>query len=165
MSKHFQKTNMVVALYLALLIMTGSSQSVLAGKLDPCTLLTPAEIQEVVGKPVAEGHLNEHASATVGKPCEFKVGDSGSFSLWIGENTTNTHDKVYEALQKQGAKLSDAPGIGDQSFYMEPGYGMLQLNTWKGSTYFIITLMVPGATVEQEMPMASALMKKILEKL
>ena len=33
-----------------------------------------------------------------------------------------------------------------RSFYASPGYGMTQLNTFKGPMYIIITLLVPEAT-------------------
>ena len=62
-------------------------------------------------------------------------------------------------------KTADAPGIGDKSFFAFPGYGMAQLNTFKGAYYVIMTLMVPGLTEDQHKAPAEKLMKKLLPKL
>jgi hypothetical protein len=59
----------------------------------------------------------------------------------------------------------EVKGIGDRAFFTSPGYGMVQLNTFKGSYYAIITLMVPGASPEKVKAAAEQLMKKALLKL
>ena len=135
-------------------------------KVDPCSLLTKAEIQEILGKPVSDGKLNTKANAAVGLPCEFTVGDYGVVSILAVEAMpSNAPDKVMESLKKMNIQVADAPGIGDRSFFADMGYGMLQLNTWKGLNYLILTLSVPGATEAQQKAAAGKLMGKILPRL
>jgi hypothetical protein len=66
-------------------------------------------------------------------------------------------------LKKMKIAVSDAPGIGDRSFFSSPGYGMMQLNTFKGSKYLIITMLVPGAA--EKKTSAEKLMRKALTKI
>jgi hypothetical protein len=54
---------------------------------------------------------------------------------------------------------------GTRSFYASPGYGMTQLNTFKGPTYIIITLLVPEATELAQKAAAEKLMRKVLSRL
>ncbi len=135
-------------------------------KIDPCSLLTKAEIQDALGKPVKDGKLNTKANPVVGQPCEYVVGDYGAFSILV--KTTGpgeTADKIMAGLAKSGMKTADAPGIGDKSFFAFPGYGMLQLNTFKGTQYAIMTLLVPGLTEDAQKAPAEKLMKLVLPKL
>jgi len=53
---------------------------------------------------------------------------------------------------------------GTRSFYASPGYGMTQLNTFKGPT-IIITLLVPDATELAQKAAAEKLMRKVLPRL
>ncbi len=134
-------------------------------KVDPCSLLTKEEIQEALGKPVKDGKLNTKANPAVGIPCEYVVGDYGAFSILVKPlGPVETPDKIQSMLGKM-MKTSDAPGIGDKSFFAFPGYGMVQLNTFKGRTYVIMTLMVPGLSEDQHKAPAEKLMKKVLPKL
>jgi hypothetical protein len=49
-----------------------------------------------------------------------------------------------------------AGAVGDRSLFSNQRDGMIQLNTFKGDKYLIITMLVPGA--------AAALMHKALKK-
>ncbi len=135
-------------------------------KIDACTLLTKAEIQAVIGQNVGDGKLNAGANPAVGLPCEYVIGSSGVFSLLVkAVGPGETADKVMGELKKMKIAVSDAPGIGDRSFFSSPGYGMLQLNTFKGSKYLIITMLVPGATETAQKAGAEKLMRKALTKI
>jgi hypothetical protein len=137
-----------------------------AAPFDSCSLVTKAEIQEAVGQPVQDGKPNAKANPAVGTPCEYAIAPYGSVSvLWVKSTPGQTAEKTLAEMKKAGMKVSDAPGIGDRSFWMDPGYGMLQLNTWKGSAYLIVTLMVPGATESQQKTAAEKVMKKALTRL
>ena len=154
----------MIASLAALPVLAGYAAA--AKPIDACSLLTKEEIQAAVGKPAEAGKPNTRANVAGGSLCDFKVGDYGSVGVMtVPVGSANTYDKTLAGLKKMGTKTEDAPGIGDHSFFAYPGYGMIQLNTWKGSLYIIITLIVPGATEAQEKPMAEKLMGKILEKL
>lgn len=53
------------------------------GKVDPCTLVSKAEIQEAIGVKVGDGVLNKKANQAVGFPCEFKVEPYGAVSFLV----------------------------------------------------------------------------------
>jgi len=134
-------------------------------EIDPCALLTKAEIQEALGKPAGDGKPNTAANPAVGIPCQYVVGDYGSFSILVKPlGPVETPDKIQSMLGKM-MKTADAPGIGDKSFFAFPGYGMVQLNTFKGAYYVIMTLMVPGLSEDAHKAPAEKLMKKLLLKL
>jgi hypothetical protein len=145
-------------------IFTGITAAQDTQKIDPCSLLSKADIKAAVGQEVSDGKLNTKANQAVGSPCEYKVGDYGAFSILVktagpGENA----DKVSSELKKMNISVSDATaGIGDRSFFSSPGYGMIQLNTFKGTKYLIITMLVPGATEAAQKAAAEKLMIKAL---
>lgn len=135
-------------------------------KIDPCSMLTKTEIQEILGKPVQDGKLNTNANPAVGQPCQYVVGDYGAFSILIKPlGAGETPARIQDALNKSKMKTVDAPGIGDKSFFAFPGYGMIQLNTFKGTQYILITLMIPGLSEDATKAGAEKLMKKILPKI
>ncbi|HMK65857.1 MAG TPA: hypothetical protein VK564_08675 [Thermodesulfobacteriota bacterium] len=133
---------------------------------DSCSLLTKADIQAVVGQPVGDGKLNMKANPAVGRPCEYIIGTSGVFSiLMTAVRPGETPAKIRAELQKHKIAVSDAPGMADGSFFSSPGYGMIQLNSFKGSKYLIITMMIPGANEATQKTAAEKLMKKALTKI
>lgn len=133
---------------------------------DPCTLLTKQEIQDVIGQPVGDGKPNMNANAAVGRPCEFKVGDYGVFSLLVKAAGPGENAKTGMAqLAKMGISSTEIAGLGDGSFSFDAGYGMLSFNTFKGSTYLVITMLVPGMGADTLRTCAGQLMRKALAKL
>ena len=124
---------MMVALVFAF---TGVGLAQEAQKIDACTLLTKAEIQAALGQEVGAGKLNEKANPLVGQPCEYKVGGYGVFSILVKTaGAGETADKVAAEFKKRKIAVSDAGAVGDKSFFSSPGYGMIQLNTFKGDKY------------------------------
>jgi hypothetical protein len=84
-------------------------------------------------------------------PCENVVGDYEAFSILIKSvGPAETADKTMADLRKMKIAVSHTLGIGDRSFFSSPGYRMIQLNTFKGSHYLIITMMLPGVAEEAE---------------
>jgi len=133
---------------------------------DPCALLTQAEIQEALGKPVKAGTLKTHATPAAGADCTFVVADFGSFNilvkpLYAGE----TPERIKAQFAKMKMKPVDLPHVGDSSFFTSPGFGMTQLQTFKGSKYILFTLLVPGATEPAQQAAAAKLMRKLLPRL
>ena len=103
-------------------------------KIDACTWLTKAEIQAAIGKNVSDGKLNTKANPAVGVPCEYVIDYYGAFSILVkAVGPGETADKVMAELKKMKIAVADAPGTGDRSFFSSPGYGMIRLNTFKGS--------------------------------
>ena len=157
---------MLSVAFVSVMAVAGQTASGTLKSPDPCSLLTKEEIQEVLGQPVQAGKLNTTANASVGQPCEFKVGDYGVFSLLIkkvgpGENA----ESGMAQLRKMGKACAQIAGLGDGSFSFDAGYGMLSLNTFKGSAYLIITMLVPGMAEDAGKACAEKLMRKVLAKL
>jgi hypothetical protein len=149
-------------LILPLFIPMASAQQSKTKKLEPCSLATKAEIQEALGMSVSDGKLN----ATNPTLCDHKVGELGALSFFVRQNDPkDAPDKIVAELKKQNIQTTDLKGVGDRSFFSAPGYGMIQLQTFKGSTYIIITLLVPGTAEAKGKAMAEKLMQKIVSKL
>jgi hypothetical protein len=161
-----KKTTFIKSILFTISIAFCFTTAAVAQQMDACGLLTKSEIQAAVGQNVGEGKLNKTANPAVGAPCEYKVGDSGAFSILIkAVGPGETPDKVKSELQKRKIAVSEAPGLGDGSFFSSPGYGMIQLNTFKGSKYLIITILLPGATEAVQKTAAEKLMRKALTKI
>jgi hypothetical protein len=133
-----------------------------AKKLDPCTLVSKADVQQVVGQNVTGPTPNKSNAAV----CDFKVGDLGALGFAAQQQRPGeTPDATMAALKKMNMPVTEAKGIGDRAFFASPGYGMTQLNAYKGSNYIIITLLIPGAPEAKQKAVAEALMLKALSKL
>ena len=155
----------LLSLFSAVIVRAGQTGAG-AKKIDPCSLLTKAEIQAAVGQDVQDGKLNTKANAAVGQPCDYVVGAFGAFSLLVRSiGPGDTADKTLAGLKKMNMKTADAPGLGDRSFFAFPGYGMLQLNTFKGGYNVIMTLLIPGASEENQKAAAAKLMQTVLTRL
>jgi hypothetical protein len=134
--------------------------------LNPCSLLTEAEIKEVIGKPVQAGKLNAGVNPAVGSNCNYIVADFGSFNVLVKPlQTYETPQLIRAQFAKMKMTPTDLPKVGDSSFFTSPGYGMVQLHTFKSSKYILFTLLVPGLTEPAVRPMAEKLMRKLLSKL
>ncbi len=134
----------------------------MARRIDTCKLVTKAEVQLAVGLPVADPKPNAGNPAL----CDFKVGDYGVVGFAVQPSRPGeTPDRIFSETAKRKMQPVEAPGIGDRSFFTSPGYGMVQLNTFKGSNYVILTLLVPGASPQKVKAAAEQLMKKALLKL
>lgn len=149
----------------AILFLSGLAVAQSPKTMDPCSILTKAEIKAAIGQNIGDGKLTGSGNPASGAPCQYTVGSGGVFSI-LSKTTSpgETAAKVMEELKKRKITVSDAPGIGDRSFYSNPGYGMVQLNTFKGSQYLIITMLVPGLTEAAQKTAATTLMNKALKK-
>jgi hypothetical protein len=166
MNQSIRMTRTVLMAMAAVLCFTGVAAAQGAQKIDACTLLTKAQIQAAVGQNVGDGKPNANANPAVGTSCQYVIGDYGSFSILIkAAGPGETADKMMAELTKMKIAVSDAPGIGDRSFFSSPGYGMLQLNTFKSSKYLIITMLVPNATEAAQKVAAEKLMREALTKI
>lgn len=133
---------------------------------DPCSLLTQAEIQAALGKPVQAGKLNTGVNPAVGSNCNYIVADYGSFNVLLKPlGYSETPERVKAQFAKMKMNPVDLPNVGDSSFFTSPGYGMTQLQTFKGSKYILFTLMVPGAKETAQQAAAAKLMRTLLSRI
>lgn len=156
-------------LLLMILIMTilPSKQAPAAGKaFDPCSLLTPAEIQAVVGKPVKAGTPKVQRNQLSGADCTYVIDNFGSCNALLKPlQSGETPEKMKAIFAKMNMKPVDLPGVGDASFFTSPGFEMVQLHTFKSGKYVLITLLVPGLKEPAVRPLAAKLMKTLLPRL
>jgi hypothetical protein len=142
---------------------TGSAA---AKAVDPCALLTQAEIQEVLGTPAQAGKLKANPNQAAEADCSYTIGDYGTFNLLLKPiSASETPDRIYAEFKKRKIAGAELPGVGDRSFYINPGYGMTQLFTFKGERYILITMLVPGSTEPTQQAAAAKLMRKLLPRL
>ena len=128
----------------------------------PCALLSKADVEHALGGQVSDPKPN----ATNAAVCDIKVGDYGVLNLMRQPSTPGvTPDRIMLELKKRKIPVTELAGLGDRSFFASPGYGMTQLNTFKGSNYLIITLMIPGAGEDKQKAAAQKVMSKVLAKL
>jgi hypothetical protein len=130
-------------------------------RVDPCSLLTKADIKEASGVESTGGTPNKNNAAV----CDFGLGGAGVLGVSLPPGGPDaTPDKIAAELGKRGMKTEDAPGVGDRAFFAAMGYGMTQLNAFKGRSYVIITIMLPGSTETKTRDVATRLMNKALAK-
>ena len=133
---------------------------------DPCSLLTPAEIQAIVGKPVQAGKLKAQANPVSGADCNYIIDGFGSFNVLVRPlQTYDTLDRIKAAFAKMNMKPTDLPGVGDASFFTSPGFEMVQLHTFKGGKYILFTILVPGLKEAAVRPMAEKLMRTVVTRI
>jgi len=159
-----RKLIFVISIFLLLAAAALPQQSKTAApkKPDSCALVTKAEIQEAVGGTVADGAPNTGNSAM----CDYKVGDYGAISFWRRQaGPDDTADKMMAELKKRNIEFAEAKGIGDRSLFVSPGYGMVSLNTFKGTSYIILTALIPGAAEPKTKAICEKLMQKALTRL
>jgi hypothetical protein len=126
----------------------------------PCSLLTIADIKEAAGSDATGGIVNK-LNATV---CDYKVGAGGVLGVSVPPGAGASPDTIIAALNKQNIKTENAAGVGDRAFFAAMGYGMIQLNAFKGGRYVIVTLMLPGSDEAKTKGVAVKLMTKALAK-
>lgn len=133
---------------------------------DPCSLLTPAEIQAVVGKPIKPGTPKVQSNPLAGSDCTYIVGDFGSLNVLSKPLQSGETAELFKA---QFAKMKmapvDLPGVGEAAFYTSPGFSMVQLHAIKAGKYLLITLLVPGLNEQAVRPLAAKLMKTIVSRI
>lgn len=132
-----------------------------AGKLDPCALVTKADIEQAAGATATDGKLN----ARNREVCDYQVGSGGVVNFVIrqagpGENA----DKIMSELAKRKIATTETKGIGDRAFFASMGYGMVQLNAFKGAHYLIVTALLPTSAEAKTKTVCEQLARKALAK-
>jgi hypothetical protein len=155
--KSKERMVMIVSMALALTGFAGRAASA-AMRVDPCTLLTPAQIDAVIAGSFAAGQ----AIGTTG--CSWtatkQVGEKKPFvtvSLWPGSGWA----KMQAPLP--GVAKSSVSGIGEGAMLASVG-GFTSLSVLKGSTVFIVKVYgIPGD--EKQAAMEKTLAGDVLKKM
>jgi hypothetical protein len=137
------RTLTLAAILVLLLVPAASAQS---PDVDPCSLLTAAEIKAATGLNVIEMKPRPPAPATVGQGCDISLGtppDGGAIvvrQLGPGE----TPALLMANLKTQNVEYTEVPGLGVPAFSVSPvaGLGTPQMNAFKGGIHLTIQFLV-----------------------
>jgi len=114
------------------------------GALDPCALLTQAEVAAATGKAVGPG-----VSQNDGQQCQWEYSDpSDQFSGLDASLAVNADPEVFREDQQGGPLSKSAPGVGDEAYFVEAGNVVL-LDFRKGDGLFEIGMNVAGSVKDQ----------------
>jgi hypothetical protein len=88
------------------------------GEIDPCALLTKAEVEAAIGASVTEPEAEQVANLVA---CSYNDPETPIFSLvsvtvFIGENADQASD-VYELTKDNAADAQSVGGIGNDAFW------------------------------------------------
>jgi len=126
---------------------------------DPCSLVTPAEIQAAVGFPVQAGRRSNDQNG--GASCQF-IGTQDNTNT-VGITVYQGSQEVNAAQQNMGGAQAQAvPGLGDQAFFVNNG-----LYVRYGNNLFSVGVAAPNQNQGQDQIInaAAALARRIIVKL
>jgi hypothetical protein len=130
--------------------------------IDPCTLLTRAEVEGVVGRAVQDPQPNPGNAAL----CDFRLGDDGVVGITTQDLTMDhTPERMMAELQQRNIQVTETSGIGDRSFFARHGYGMTALNTFAGRRCIILTVFIADTSEAVQEAVAVQLMGTALSRL
>jgi len=78
---------------------------------------------------------------------------------------TISGSEMLPEFKKNHVKAEEVKGVGDRAILTFPGYGMVQLIAFKGSSVLMVQLMMSGATEDKEKVLVQKLTLKALVKL
>jgi hypothetical protein len=127
----------------AFVLMLSAAATAQPAKLDPCGLLTQAEIKAATGMEIGKLAIDATMNPASGNLCAFQVGEVGAGGVALRTMATGeTPQKMIAENQKYKIKTSEASGFGAGAFFGVGDFGVVQLNAFKGSTHVIVQLMI-----------------------
>lgn len=149
----------------ALLLAFVAVASAQPAKLDPCALVTQAEVKAALGMDVGALKINTTMGAAAGTLCDFQVGDIGAGGILLRTlSAVETPQKIRSESEKAKIATSDATGFGPGAFYAVGSYGVIQLNAFKGSTQVMVQLMLMTSPPDKVREALAKLMNAVLPK-
>ncbi len=130
---------------------------------DPCALVTKAEMQEAIGKPVTATQINSINKAV----CDFTIGQLGAAAnvMLVNKAPGDSPEKVVAEMRKRKKEAETVSGLGDGAYIADGGYGMRVLGVYKGSKHALVTLLLPGVPVPKVKAIAEQVIRKALARL
>ena len=118
----------------------GATGSTTVGALDPCALLTQAEVAAATGEPVGAG-----VSQNDGQQCQWEYADStDQFSGLDASFAINADPEAWREAQQGGPLIKTVSGVGDEAYFTEAG-NVVILDFRKGSQLFQVGMNVAGS--------------------
>ncbi|MCL4441425.1 MAG: DUF3558 domain-containing protein [Firmicutes bacterium] len=132
----------------------GGAKETARGLVDPCALLTRAEVEAALGEQVKEPEFKDSKNPLGQKLCfyapvsekadrfiQLSVVQNGGMAKNLREQGYNV-EQLYRDTKKNFADATPVPGIGDEAFWGTSGLHIL-----KGNVYLNIS---PGNTSKPE---------------
>jgi hypothetical protein len=149
----------------ALLLAFVAVASAQPAKLDPCALVTQAEVKAALGMDVGALKINTTMGAAAGTLCDFQVGEIGAGGILLRTlSAVETPQRIRSESEKAKIATSDATGFGAGAFYAVGSYGVIQLNAFKGSTQVMVQLMLMTSPPDKVREALAKLMNAVLPK-
>ena len=118
----------------------GATGSATVGALDPCGLLTQAEVAAATGEPVGAG-----VSQNDGQQCQWEYADpNDQFSGLDASFALNADPEAWREAQQGGPLIKAVSGVGDEAYFIEAG-NVVILDFRKGSQLFEVGMNVAGS--------------------
>jgi hypothetical protein len=118
----------------------GATGSATVGALDPCSLLTQAEVAAATGEPVGAG-----VSQNDGQQCQWEYADpNDQFSGLDASFALNADPEAWREAQQGGPLIKAVSGVGDEAYFTEAG-NVVILDFRKGSQLFQVGMNVAGS--------------------
>jgi hypothetical protein len=149
----------------ALLLTFVPAASAQPAKLDPCALVTQAEVKAALGMDVGALTINTKMGAAAGTLCDFQVGEIGAGGILLRTlSAVETPQRIRSESEKAKIATSDATGFGPGAFYAAGSYGVIQLNAFKGSTQVMVQLMLMTSPPDKVREALAKLMTVVLPR-
>jgi hypothetical protein len=146
-------------------LLLAAAASAQPAKLDPCALVTQAEVKAALGMEIGALKINTMMGAAAGTLCDFQVGDIGAGGILLRAlSTVETPARIRSESDKAGIKTSDAQGFGPGAFYAVGSYGVTQLNAFKGSTQVMVQLMLMTSPPDKVREALAKLMTAVMPR-
>jgi hypothetical protein len=156
------RTLSLAVVVLLALVAVASAQP---AKLDPCALVTQAEVKAALGMDVGALKINTTMGASAGTLCDFQVGEIGAGGILLRTlSAVETPQRIRSESEKAKIATSDATGFGPGAFYAVGSYGVIQLNAFKGSTQVMVQLMLMTSPPDKVREALAKLMNAVLPK-
>ncbi|HEX7486645.1 MAG TPA: hypothetical protein VF332_10860, partial [Vicinamibacterales bacterium] len=102
-----------LALGSAFIFLLAAVASAQPARVDPCGLLTPAEIKAAVGMEVGKMAINTKMNPAGGTLCDFQVGEIGAGGIVLRTmRAGESPQKLLTESEAHKIKTSDATGFG-----------------------------------------------------
>jgi hypothetical protein len=154
-----------LTLAVVLLLTFATATSAQPAKLDPCALVTQAEVKAALGMEVGALKINTTMGSAAGTLCDFQVGDIGAGGILLRTlSAVETPQKIRSESEKAKIATSDATGFGPGAFYAVGSYGVVQLSAFKGSTQVMVQLMLMTSPPDKVREALAKLMTVVLPR-
>lgn len=133
-----------------------------AKPLNPCSLVTKAEVSQAIGASVADGTPNANNKAV----CDYVSPETGGVAnvTLTSKVPGDSAEKMVAELKKRKLNGEVISGFGDSAYAATQAYGMQQIGVFKGTNHVIVTVLLMGKPEAKAKEAVQAIMRKALTR-